>query len=91
MPIIKTFHIGKKTVGPKVGADNLNFIHSIEKVSEDIFNDVLDAKIKELLGQDCAEKFEECKSTVIEALEVQKKPVVIIDRQFEVKFKKQRA
>lgn len=90
MPIIKTFHIGKKTVGPKVGADNLNFIHSNEKVSENIFNDVLDAKIKELLGENCADQFEKCKKTVIECLEVKRKPVVIIDRQFEVKFKKQK-
>ena len=88
MPIIKTFHIGKNTVGPKVGADNLNFIHSIEKVSEDIFNDVLDSKIKELLGDDCAGQFDKCKSTVIEALEVKKKPVTIIDRTFEIKQKK---
>ncbi len=91
MPIIKTFHIAKRTVGPKVGAENLNFIHGNEKVSEDIFTDVLDAKIKELLGENCADQFDKCKSTVIEALEVQKKPVTIIDRTFEIKFKKQRA
>lgn len=91
MPINKTFHISKRTEGPKVGKDNLNFIHGTEKVSEDIFNDVLDAKIKELLGENCADQFDKCKSTVIEALEVQKKPVTIIDRTFEIKFKKQRA
>lgn len=88
MPVIKTYHIAKRTEGPKVGNDKLSFIHSNEKVSENIFNDVLDAKIKELLGEKCAEQFDECKATVIDALENKKKPVTIIDRTFEVKIKK---
>ena len=91
MPVIKTYHIAKRIQGPKLGNDNLNFIHGNEKVSETIFTDVLDSKIKELLGENCADQFDKCKATVIDALENQKKPVTIIDRTFEVKFKKQRA
>jgi len=66
---------------------SFNFITDNEKVSENIFNDLLSAKIKELLGEDQEKQFDKCLEEITAALNT-KKPVTIIDRTFEIKFKK---
>lgn len=63
------------------------FIFKQEKVSELVFNDLLSAKLKELLGEDHKDQFDKCLKDVTEALE-SKKPVTVGDRNFEIKFNK---
>jgi len=78
----KTYYIGTS-----MQSGSFNFIKDVTKVSETIFNDMLAAKIKELLGEEAKEKFDECLEEVSKALE-SKKPITILDRNFEIKFKK---
>lgn len=63
-----------------------NFVSDKKKYSEADFNDLLKAKIHELLG-DRKDQFEEVHTQVIDALN-DKKPVTVKDRSFEIKFKK---
>lgn len=79
--MIKTYHISKA-----VKSGGFNFVAETEKVSESIFNDLLSAKIKELL-EDKQEQYDEIHKKVIDALDT-KTPVTILDRQFEIKFNK---
>lgn len=79
--MIKTYHISKA-----VKSGGFNFVAETEKVSESIFNDLLSAKIKELL-EDKQEQYDEIPKKVIDALDT-KTPVTILDRQFEIKFNK---
>jgi|GEM_PF-4402007 len=80
----KTYYVAKAS---KSG--NLNFVLGQEKVSETVFNDLLQAKLKELLTDENQEQYERCLQEVTEALE-SKKPVTIGDRNFEIKFTKER-
>jgi hypothetical protein len=80
----KTFYISK---AQKSG--ELNFLFDKEKVSEVIFNDLLSAKLKELLGNQL-DQYDKCLTDVTEALE-SKKPVTIIDRCFEINFRKSKS
>lgn len=77
----KTYYISQAS---QTGGFNL--VTGKEKVSETTFNDLLSAKLKELLGEQIAQ-YDECLKQVTEALE-QKKPVTILDRCFEIKFSK---
>lgn len=77
----KTFYISKA-----VASGGFNFVTETTKVTETIFNDLLNSKIKELLD-DKQEQYDELHKKVIDALDT-KKPVTILDRQFEIKFKK---
>lgn len=80
----KTYYVA---VASKSG--NLNFVLKQEKVSETVFNDLLQAKLKELLTEANQEQYDRCLKEVTEALE-SKKPVTIGDRNFEIKFTKER-
>lgn len=80
----KTYFVAKAS---KSG--NLNFVLGQEKVSETVFNDLLQAKLKELLTEDNKDQYDRCLKEVTEALE-SKKPVTIGDRNFEIKFTKER-
>lgn len=64
-----------------------NFVSDKKKYSETDFNDLLKAKIYELLD-DRKDQFESVHAQVTEALN-DKKPVTVKDRCFEIKFKKQ--
>ena len=77
----KTFYISKA-----VASGGFNFVTETTKVTETIFNDLLNSKIKELLD-DKQDQFENVHKQVIEVLET-KKPVKILDRQFEIRFQK---
>lgn len=68
-------------------SSNLNFVTGKEKVSETVFNDLLQAKLKELLTEENKHQYDQCLIEITEALE-SKKPVTILDRCFEIKFKK---
>lgn len=81
MPIIKTYHIAKSS-----SSQGFNFIMDHEKVSESIFNDLLKSKLTELVGPERMDQYDKCLKDVTDALE-SKKPVTIIDRNFEIKFK----
>lgn len=80
----KTYYVA---VASKSG--NLNFVLKKEKVSETVFNDLLKAKLEELLTEENKDQYESCLKEVTEALE-SKKPVTIGDRNFEIKFTKER-
>lgn len=77
----KTYYISTSST-----SGGFNLLTGKEKVSETTFNDLLSAKLKEMLGEQI-EQYDECLKQVTEALE-QKKPVTIIDRCFEIKFSK---
>lgn len=79
--MIKTYHISKA-----VKSGGFNFVAETEKVSESIFNELLSSKIKELL-EDKQDQYDDIYKKVIDALD-SKNPVTILDRQFEIKFKK---
>lgn len=81
MAIIKTYHIAKSS-----SSQGFNFIFEKEKVSESIFNDLLKSKIIEMLGPERMDQYDKCMKDVAQALE-SKKPVTIVDRNFEIKFK----
>jgi hypothetical protein len=86
MPIVKTYNIAKSSSTGE-GKNKFNFISGKEKVSEQTFFDLLKAKLLELLGEERKDKYDDLNSKVLEALE-SKKPVTIVDRNFEIKFKK---
>ncbi|GAB3708449.1 hypothetical protein [Flavobacterium koreense] len=86
MAIIKTYQIAKCTKTGK-GDNQINFITGHEKVSETVFYELLDAKIKELLGEKRMDLYDDVISNVNDALDC-KNPVTILDRTFEVKFKR---
>lgn len=81
MAIIKTYHIAKS-----FSSQGFNFIFEKEKVSESIFNDLLKSKIIEMLGPERMDQYDKCMKDVAQALK-SKKPVTIVDRNFEIKFK----
>lgn len=82
MPIIKTYYIAKAS-----NSQGFNFISEKEKVSESIFNDLLKSNLKELVGEERMDEYDELLNKVNEALNI-KKPVTIGNRNFEIKFKK---
>lgn len=78
----RKYYVAKVSNGSGV-----HFVYDNEKVSESVFNDLLSAKLKELLGEDNKDQFDKCLKDVTEALE-SKKPVTVGDRNFEIKFTK---
>lgn len=80
----KTYFVAKAATSA-----NLNFVLGQEKVSETVFNDLLQAKLKELLTEENKDQYDRCLQEVNDALE-SKKPVTIGDRNFEIKFTKER-
>lgn len=80
----RTYYIAK---AGKSG--NMTFVLFQTKVSETVFNDLLQAKLKELLTEENMHQYEQCLKEVTEALE-SKNPVTIGDRGFEIKFTKER-
>lgn len=90
METIKIYTVSKKTEGPKLGEKSLNFIHGTNKVQESEFNELLDKKIKELLGEENMGQYYDVEKKVFEALN-SKTPVTILDTCFEIKFKKSKS
>ena len=86
MPIVETYYIAKAT-STSEGKNKFNFISNTEKVSETVFFDLLKSNLKELVGQERMDKYEELLVEVTAALK-SKKPVTIGSRNFEIKVKK---
>lgn len=79
--MIKTYHIAKVEK-----SNGLNFILGKEKVSETAFFDLLHFKLKEITGEK-KEEYDRLLKEITDLLE-RKKTVTLIDRSFEIKFKK---
>lgn len=73
-------------ISTSISNGKFNFLTDKKKYSEKDFNDLLKAKIHELLG-DRKEEYENVRTQVNEALN-DKKSVTVKDRAFEIKFKK---
>jgi hypothetical protein len=82
--MVKTYHVAKAAQNGKI-----TFILGSEKVSENIFNELVELKLKELVGPERMDQYEDLKKQLYEALE-EGKPVNIGDRNFEIKTKKEK-
>ena len=76
----KSYHVAKAAK-----SQGFNFVFNYEKVSEEIFTELLEAKLKEVVGPDRMDQFEEFKIKVYEGLE--SKPVMLGNRNFEIRLK----
>lgn len=88
MPVIKTYHVAKQTP-ITVGTRKTYFVEDFEKVSEQTFNDLLKAKITELITPEKIDEFDNAWNEVYKNLN-QRKPVGVLDRNFKIIIKKKK-